>query len=227
MVPQPRLVGTSGKNVVGPTLFGLDLRARVGTDFPRVQFGLLVLAVLVAVGIGVAKLRTSTLGSEMLAVRANERSAAGAGINVVRVKLIAFAIAAFIAGLGGAMLGYFQGNVTFDAFTTLVGLALFAIAYVGGITSVSGGIVAGMLAAGGLVADRVEQLVPPGRLVRRPRRRRPHLHGHQEPRRGSRADPRLDRQAPSSRRCPKSRRGPNRPTCVSSRPSRSRVAMPS
>jgi ABC-type branched-subunit amino acid transport system ATPase component/branched-subunit amino acid ABC-type transport system permease component len=148
----PQYVGTSGADIAGPWLFGLDLRSRVGTDFPRPQFGILVLVVLVLVAMGVAKLRTSTLGSQMLAVRANERSAAGAGIDVVRVKLAAFAIAAFIAGLGGAMLGYFQSNVTFDAFTALVGLTLFAIAYVGGITSVSGGVVAGMLAAGGLVA---------------------------------------------------------------------------
>ena len=87
----------------------------------------------------------------MLAVRANERSAAGAGINVVRVKIVAFAIAAFIAGLGGAMLGYNQGNVTFDSFDVLVGLGVFATVYLAGITSVSGGILAGMLAAGGIV----------------------------------------------------------------------------
>ena len=111
----PTTSARAARTSSGPTLFGLDLRSRVGADFPRLQFGLLVLVVLVGVGVGVAKLRTSRLGSEMLAVRANERSAAGAGINVVRVKLVAFAIAAFIAGLGGSMLGYFQGNVTFDA----------------------------------------------------------------------------------------------------------------
>jgi len=144
-------VGASGKDVAGPTLLGLNLRARVGTDFPRLSFCLLVLLVLVAVAVGVAKLRTSRLGSAMLAVRANERSAAGAGIDVVRVKLIAFAIGAFIAGLGGAMLGYKQGNVTFDSFAILIGIALFAGVYLAGITSVSGGILAGILAAGGLV----------------------------------------------------------------------------
>lgn len=151
-------VGSSGENVEGPELFGLDLHARVGTDFPRVEFGLMVLAVLVVVGIGVAKLRTSTLGSEMLAVRANERSAAGAGIGVVRVKLIAFALGAFIAGLGGSMLAYFQGNVTFNAFSTFVGLALFATAYIGGITSVSGGLVAGVFAAGGILMKLLDVL---------------------------------------------------------------------
>ena len=146
-------VGTSGKDVTGPTLFGLDLRAQVGAEFPRVQFGLVVLAVLLGVAIGVARLRSSRLGSEMLAVRANERSAAGAGIDVVRVKLISFAIGSFIAGLGGCFIAYFQGNVTFDAFTTFVGLSIFATAYIGGITSVSGGLVAGFLAVGGLSAQ--------------------------------------------------------------------------
>ena len=151
-------VGTSGKDVEGPTMFGFDLRAQVGTNFPRVQFGLMVLVVLVAVAVGVASLRRSSLGSQMLAVRANERSAAGAGIDVVRVKLISFAIGSFIAGLGGSLIAYFQGNVTFDAFTTFVGLGVFATAYIGGITSVSGGLVAGLLAAGGLNAKTADLL---------------------------------------------------------------------
>ena len=110
-----------------------------------------MLGVLVIVAVSVALLRRSRLGSAMLAVRANERSAAGAGINVVRVKILAFAIAAFIAGLGGAMLGYKQGNLTFDPFDVLIGIGVFATAYLAGITSVSGGILAGMLAAGGIV----------------------------------------------------------------------------
>jgi ABC-type branched-subunit amino acid transport system ATPase component/branched-subunit amino acid ABC-type transport system permease component len=144
-------VPAEGRNITGPKLFGLDLRSRVGTDYPRLPFCLLVLAVLVIVAVSVALLRRSRLGSAMLAVRANERSAAGAGINVVRVKILAFAIAAFIAGLGGAMLGYKQGNLTFDPFDILIGIGVFATAYLAGITSVSGGILAGMLAAGGIV----------------------------------------------------------------------------
>ncbi len=144
-------VPAEGRDISGPELFGLDLRSRVGTDYPRLEFCLLVLAVLVIVAVSVALLRRSRLGSAMLAVRANERSAAGAGINVVQVKILAFAIAAFIAGLGGAMLGYKQGNLTFDPFDVLIGIGVFATAYLAGITSVSGGILAGMLAAGGIV----------------------------------------------------------------------------
>ncbi|HEY3673323.1 MAG TPA: branched-chain amino acid ABC transporter ATP-binding protein/permease, partial [Acidimicrobiia bacterium] len=144
-------VPAEGRDISGPKFFGLDLRSRVGTNYPRIQFCLVVLGVLVIVAVSVALLRRSRLGSAMLAVRANERSAAGAGINVVRVKILAFAIGAFIAGLGGAMLGYKQGNLTFDPFDVLIGIGVFATAYLAGITSVSGGILAGMLAAGGIV----------------------------------------------------------------------------
>ncbi|MEQ6901574.1 ATP-binding cassette domain-containing protein [Nocardioides sp. YIM 152588] len=148
----PDYVGTVGAEVTGPELFGIDLRARIGLDYPRLPFGLLVLGVLVAVAVAVARLRLSRLGSQMLAVRANERSAAGAGVAVVRVKLIAFAIGAFIAGLGGSMLAYMEGTVTFASFTALLGITVFAMAYLAGITSVSGGIVAGVAGVGGLMA---------------------------------------------------------------------------
>ena len=120
------------------------------------------------VAIGVAKLRTSRLGSAMLAVRANERSAAAAGINVVRVKLVGFAIGAFIAGLGGSLLAYKQTNVTFDVVQRARSASgVFATAYLAGITSVSGGVLAGVLAAGGLVFLVPRALRRRRRLVRR------------------------------------------------------------
>lgn len=143
-------VGSGGKPIAGPSLFGLDLRPGSGAAYPRPQFCFLVLVVFVAVAIGVGKLRTSTLGSAMLAVRANERSAAASGISVLRTKLAAFGIAAFIAGIGGALLGYKLGNVTFDSFDVLLGLGVFATVYLAGITSVSGGVLAGILGFGGL-----------------------------------------------------------------------------
>jgi sulfate-transporting ATPase len=114
------------------------------------EFGLLCLGTLIAVAWGVARLRTSALGSAMLAVRANERAAAGIGVNVVRVKLVSFALASFIAGIAGALFAYRQGVVTFASFTAIGGLALLATAYLAGITSVSGGILGGVLASSGV-----------------------------------------------------------------------------
>jgi ABC-type branched-subunit amino acid transport system ATPase component/branched-subunit amino acid ABC-type transport system permease component len=157
-------VPSSGKPVSGPDLFGLDLSPGLGTKaYPRPGFSLLVLAVLVATGIAVASLRRSPLGARMLAVRANERSAATAGIDVVRTKIVAFAIGGFIAGLGGSLLAYLYGNVSVASYSVFLGLAVFATAYLAGITSVYGGLNAGLLAAGGLVFVALDHAVSLGR----------------------------------------------------------------
>ena len=60
----------------------------------------------------VANLRRSSLGQQMLAVRSNERAAAAAGVNVRNVKLAAFGISSFIAGISGALYGYNFSSVT-------------------------------------------------------------------------------------------------------------------
>ena len=154
--------GASGLAIPTPRLFGMDLGIGSGKDFPRPAFGIMCLVVLVLVALGVSWLRTSRLGTAMLAVRADERSAAAAGINVVKVKLIGFAIAAFIAGLGGSLLAYQLGNVTFQDFDAFLGLVTFSVVVVAGITSVSGGILAGMISAGGILVAVISSGVGTG-----------------------------------------------------------------
>ena len=105
----------------------------------------------------VANLRRTTLGQRMLAVRANERAAAAAGINVRNVKLAAFAISSFIAGLSGALYGYNFSSVTVNRFSALTALSLIALAYVGGITMVSGAIFAGLISVEALFPYALEK----------------------------------------------------------------------
>ncbi|WP_216910572.1 branched-chain amino acid ABC transporter permease/ATP-binding protein [Nocardia noduli] len=143
-------VPSSGVDIPDPKIFGYSLGIGRGENYPRLEFGLFCLAVLTVVAVGVAYLRRSGLGTRMLAVRANERSAAASGVDVVRTKLSAFAIGAFIAGIGGCLLAYQQTNVSFQSFTALAGLTLFAIVYLAGITSISGGVLSGVLGAGGV-----------------------------------------------------------------------------
>ncbi|MFI7524093.1 ATP-binding cassette domain-containing protein [Nocardia salmonicida] len=154
--------GVQGAPIDTPRLFGLDLGIGVGEAYPRVAFALLCLFVLVVVALGVAWLRRSSLGTDMLAVRANERSAAATGIDVPRTKLITFAIGAFTAGLGGALLGYQQTLATPEPFTVFLGISLFAVVYVAGITSITGGILAGVMAPGGIVYLLVDRLLHVG-----------------------------------------------------------------
>ncbi|HNP56768.1 MAG TPA: branched-chain amino acid ABC transporter permease/ATP-binding protein [Gordonia sp. (in: high G+C Gram-positive bacteria)] len=153
------VVGSSGVAVVPPRLFGLDLAVGTGLEYPRVAFGVLCVVVATAVALFVAWLRRSRLGSQMLAVRANEKSAAAAGVNVVRVKVAAFGIGAFIAGLGGSLLAYQQQTVTFEAFSAMASVTFFATVYLCGATSISGGLLAGLVAANGLVYILVDESV--------------------------------------------------------------------
>ena len=119
-------------------------------------FGLVAVAVLAAVALGVTVLRRGRLGRRFLAVRANERAAAACGIDLTATKLTAFALSALVAGLGGALLGYGQGRLSFGSFGVFVSLSYLAAAYLGGIASVSGALVGGLLVPSGLVFTVVD-----------------------------------------------------------------------
>ncbi|WP_232715245.1 branched-chain amino acid ABC transporter permease/ATP-binding protein [Gordonia metallireducens] len=149
--------GLQGAPVDSPSLFGIDLGIGAGEGYPRLAFGILCLIVLTVAAYAVAALRRSGLGASMLAVRANERSAAAAGINVGVTKLIAFAIASFLAGLGGALLAYQQTLATAGTYAVFAGIGLFAVTYVAGVTSISGAILAGVIAPGGVMYFAVDK----------------------------------------------------------------------
>jgi ABC-type branched-subunit amino acid transport system permease subunit len=111
----------------------------------------LVLVVVILMGLLVARLRRGPAGRMLLAVRSNERAAGSVGINVAQAKLMAFALAAFIAGIGGALTGYQQGELTPDAFAAFTSLGLLAVVFVAGVGRISGAVVAGiMFSAAGL-----------------------------------------------------------------------------
>jgi branched-chain amino acid transport system permease protein len=147
--------GPSGSPVAQPELGGLDLSPDAsfrGLDdkIPSPIFGFLVLVAIILLAMLVANVRRSSLGQRMLAVRSNERAAAAAGINVRNVKLAGFGIAAFVAGIAGGLYAYNFGSVSFGRFGALAALGLIAFAYFGGITMVTGAILAGVGAAEGL-----------------------------------------------------------------------------
>ena len=121
------------------------------------MFGFLVLAAAILLALLVANVRRSSLGQRMLAVRSNERAAAAAGINVRNTKLAGFGIAAFVAGMAGALYAYNFGSVSYSRFGALAALALIAFTYFGGITMVSGAVIAGIGATEGLLPHAFDE----------------------------------------------------------------------
>ncbi|WP_239307854.1 MULTISPECIES: ABC transporter permease [unclassified Frankia] len=150
--------GLAGSAVPAPKVFGIDLGV-AGAGYPRVQYGLLTLAVFVLCAFGVARLRASTSGLRMLAVRSNERAASAVGVDAARTKLLASAISAGIAGFGGCLIGYGQGRLSFDSFGVFASLFFLAIASVGGVMSVRGAVLGGLLAPGGVVFTLLDRLI--------------------------------------------------------------------
>lgn len=144
--------GLGGSPVSPPSLFGVDLGPTSAAGTPRLGFALLVLAVLAACALAVAHLRRSGLGRRMLAVRVNERAAAACGVDVPRTKVTAFALSAFLAGLGGALLGYSQGSLSYESFGVFASLSLLAVAYLGGVAGIAGALLGGLLVPGGLLS---------------------------------------------------------------------------
>lgn len=130
---------------------GLDGR------LPSAIFGFVVLAVLIALCLVVAGVRRHNLGQRMLAVRSNERAAAAAGIDVRRTKLIAFAISSLIAGIAGVLYAYNFGTVDPTQFGSADALVVLAFAYFGGITMISGALVAGIGTTAGLLPFALQQ----------------------------------------------------------------------
>jgi branched-chain amino acid transport system permease protein len=148
--------GATGSPVPAPSLFGINLGPQAAFPLgdgqvPSPVVGFLVLAVTAAACVLVANLRRSDLGQRMLAIRSNESAAAAAGVNVRQVKLSAFAISSMIAALGGVLYAYNFGTVNVGSFSTASVIALVGFVYMGGITTVLGAVIAGLLATDALV----------------------------------------------------------------------------
>ena len=141
----------TGNPIPPPKLFGANLAVEGGRDTARLPFAIMVLVVLSICVIGFLRWSTGRTGRAWLAVRSNERAAAAAGINVASTKLIGFAVSAFFAGVSGTLIGYSQGQLTTSSFAVDTGILIFATAFLGGITSVGGALIAGAIAPLGVV----------------------------------------------------------------------------
>ncbi|GAA1865868.1 branched-chain amino acid ABC transporter permease/ATP-binding protein [Pseudonocardia ailaonensis] len=158
----PKIVSATQNLIPDPNLFGLNLSVRGDGEIARLPFGIMVLVVVVIAFICVGNLIRAGTGRTMLAIRSNERAAAAIGINVARVKLAAFAAASFLAGIAGGLIGESRGQLSAESFGVFIGLSFLAVAYLQGITSVSGALLAGLSATLGIIYTFASQVLDLG-----------------------------------------------------------------
>jgi branched-chain amino acid transport system permease protein len=144
---------------VGPLIFGAETRALslpisdepivLGPiSLPPVQLVGAALSLAFLAGFGWFFLK-SRMGVAMRAVADNQQVAMAMGIHVERYFAIAWGLAGIVSALGGIAWGALLGV---DVFLALVGLKVFPVVILGGLDSVLGAIV------GGLIVGVVENL---------------------------------------------------------------------
>ena len=104
-------------------------------------------AALVLVIVVMRNLRRSRFGRTMIAIRENEANVQSFGINLVRTKLLAFAVSGAMAGFAGSIYGFQQRGLSVSSFGADKSLQLFLAVIVGGVTSVQGALLGSLLFA--------------------------------------------------------------------------------
>ena len=131
--------GTGGiKKIPAPNWFGLDFKNRVNYYY-------LMLAVTIIIIILIRNLINSRSGRAMLAIRENDIAAEAMGIDVPKYKMLAFATATFFAGIAGALYAFYARLVSPESFVNSESSAVLSMMVVGGIGSISGSFVGGLV----------------------------------------------------------------------------------
>lgn len=131
------LVGPAGSwSFERPTLFGMSLESDRSWFFVCLGFLLLFMW-------GAANLRRSKTGKLLSAVQGSELATSSLGWPVARLKLLGFALSAFVAGWAGALVaGTFQGASAIP-FDFRQSIALIATTTIAGVRSIAGVAIAG------------------------------------------------------------------------------------
>jgi branched-chain amino acid transport system permease protein len=116
------------------------------TNDPRPWYYLGLIIVVISVII-IYRLRDSRLGRSWVAIREDEIAAAHAGINITGTRLTAFALGAAFSGFGGLLEASRLGSVSYDQFLFTVSVTILTMVILGGIGSIPGVIVGGIVIA--------------------------------------------------------------------------------
>jgi branched-chain amino acid transport system permease protein len=135
-----RLFGTDNQVVGRLRLLGIDFSGNR-------MFIVLCAGVFAAVGIGVLAIRRSALGRRLSAMRDSPAACATLGLDIRRTKLVVFCASSSIAGLAGGLFGGLNSTVGTIDFESVNNVVLFLFAFVGGVTTIGGALIGGVLFA--------------------------------------------------------------------------------
>ncbi|HUR48618.1 MAG TPA: hypothetical protein VMY88_03675 [Acidimicrobiales bacterium] len=119
-------------------LFGVSLAGF--TNYYFLEIVLVLVAILVF-----TRMDESRVGRAWVAIREDETAAEAMGINTTRLKLLAFAIGAAMAGVAGTVNAHVTSQVSPDSYTFIESILLVAAVVLGGMGTVPGALLGSTL----------------------------------------------------------------------------------
>ncbi|MFI6294039.1 ATP-binding cassette domain-containing protein [Nonomuraea sp. NPDC050790] len=116
------------------------------TSDPRVRVVVLLLLIGL-VALLVRNLERSASGRAILAVRSAPAAATTSGISGPRTKIMLFALASGIAGLGGVLFAISKGSITATDLPAFAGFVWLAVVVLQGVRRIGGAVLGGLIAA--------------------------------------------------------------------------------
>jgi len=129
-----------------PFIVDLGLNPLELVDSPRLYY--LVLAGCLLILFVSIRLKSSRLGRAWMAIREDEDVAQAMGINLVATKLLAFAMGAAFAGIGGAINATKVTTIYPASFNILISINVLALIIMGGMGSIPGVVVGALVLVG-------------------------------------------------------------------------------
>jgi len=128
----------------------------MGIEAPKMAIGSLVadtgpkqyaviIIVAVALAIAALNLMKTRVGRAFVAIRDSDIAAEAMGINISWYKTLSFAVSAFYAGIGGALMAFALEHVSAGSFNLMLSVTFLAMVIVGGLGSVMGSILGAAL----------------------------------------------------------------------------------
>lgn len=123
--------GPAGSMASELSIFGYNFNS----DQSYFYIVLLFLVVMFLAGTNMLRSRD---GRAFVAVRDHYLSAEIMGINLAKYRVLSFGVAAFYAGIGGALFAHYLGYVSSESFTLMLSIQLLGMIIIGGLGSVMG-----------------------------------------------------------------------------------------
>jgi branched-chain amino acid transport system permease protein len=130
--------GGGGKNLHRPSILGISFNGDVA-------YTVLLAVVFMLLAAFVLAIRRGPFGRLLSAMKDSPAACATLGLDLTRTKVGVFALSAAMAGIGGVFFGQLRGSVGSTDFYYVQSLVLLLMVTIGGIMTVSGAFLGGIL----------------------------------------------------------------------------------